>query len=124
MRMWMISPDLLCGKHLMGEHGEIHKFLPSFRKGYSVDGRFNPVVQIQLNALEARHGELAKEIDRRASKGKGHKSPLKDIPNLEKLYPQYYHKNVDTQVSLSDLIQRCPDCKERIKGENHWKTYK
>ena len=25
MRMWMISPEWLCRKHLIGEHGEIHK---------------------------------------------------------------------------------------------------
>jgi hypothetical protein len=26
MMMWMIDPVLLCRKHLLGEHGEIHKF--------------------------------------------------------------------------------------------------
>ena len=119
----MVSPDLLCNKHLMGEHGEIHKFLPSFRKGYSVDGRFDPIVQIQLNALEERHDELAKEINRRAKKGGGHKSPLKDIPNLEEIYPQHYHKTVDTGVSLADLILRCPECKEKITGEFYWIPY-
>ena len=36
MRMWMIDPTLLCRKHLLGEHGELHKFIPSFRKQYSV----------------------------------------------------------------------------------------
>jgi len=34
MRMWMVDPRLLCNQHLIGEHGEIHKFLPSFRKGH------------------------------------------------------------------------------------------
>ena len=120
----MVSPDLLCDKHLVGEHGEIHKFLPSFRKGYSVDGRFDPIVQIQLNALEERHNELAKEIDKRAKKGGGHKSPLKNVPDLEKIYPQHYHKNVNTNISLSNLSQRCPDCRERIaEEESHWKQH-
>lgn len=32
MRMWMIDPKLLCRKHLLGEHNEIHKHLPSFRR--------------------------------------------------------------------------------------------
>ncbi len=117
MRMWMISPKLLCTKHLMGEHGEIHKFLPTFRKGYSVDGRFKSVIQIQLNALEERHDRLAEEIDRRAKKGGGHKSPLKNIPDLAKIYPQHYNKCVDIENSLSDLIERCPECKDKILAE-------
>lgn len=111
MRMWMIEPRLLCMKHLVGEHGEIHKHLPSFRKGYSVSGRFSNFVQIELHSIQTRHDEIAVEINRRTG---GHKSPLIDIPDLEKIYPQHFYKSVDIEKSEQDLIIRCPECRKNI----------
>jgi hypothetical protein len=108
----MLPVNLLCRKHLLGEHGEIHKHLPSFRRGYSITGRFFPVIQIELSSLESRHNELAEEMIRR---GYNHKSPLIDIPELEKIYPQYYDLKVDLDYNLRDLIDRCPECKERYE---------
>jgi hypothetical protein len=107
----MIDPAVLCRKHLLGEHGEIHKHIPSFRKGYKIDGRFKPVVQIQLNALESRHDELADEMLKR---GYNHNSPLVDIPDLKLTYPQYYDRLVDPDVSINDLMMRCEDCNQLI----------
>lgn len=116
MRMWMIDPALLCSRHLSGEHGEIHKHLPSFRRGHSVSGRFAPVVQIQLNAILARHDELAAEIDRRAQQSGrgGHHSPLTDLPDLQAIYPDHYSLCVDIAESVRDLCERCPECRDRI----------
>lgn len=111
MRMWMIDPKLLCMKHLVGEHGEIHKHIPSFRKRYSVDGRFANVVQIELHSIQKRHDELAEEINRRTG---GHKSPLVNIPDLQMSYPQHYHKSVDTEYSKQDLCNRCDECRKNI----------
>jgi hypothetical protein len=34
MRMWLVDPALLCDKHLLGEHGELHKFQHCFVKGH------------------------------------------------------------------------------------------
>jgi hypothetical protein len=101
----------MCNKHLLGEHGEMHKFLPSFRKGHKVDGRFNPVVQIQFRGYIERHDALAEEMIRR---GMNHKSPLKDVPDFKKIYPQYYNRIVNTFKSHEDLIERCEECEERI----------
>lgn len=116
MRMWMIDPTLLCTKHLNGEHGEIHKHLPSLRRGVSVAGRFEPVAQIQLNAIQSRHDELAAEIDRRAAlRGRGgHKSPLVDVPDLQAIYPEYYDIEVESESAIWDLFYRCQDCAQRI----------
>jgi len=119
MRMWMINPIFLCNRHLLGEHGEIHKHLPSFRKGYSVKGRFEPVVQIQLNALAERHDELAEEMILR---GMNHSSPLTDIPDLKKIYPEYYDLEVDPRYSVADLYNRCPRCRERLERYNVFTT--
>ena len=111
MRMWMIYPELMCNKHLLGEHGEMHKFLPTFRKGYRVDGRFNPVVQIQFQGYKERHDALAEEMLKR---GMNHKSPLVDIPDFESIYPEYYDKLVNTELSSSDLMGRCNECAKKI----------
>ena len=115
IRMWMLDPALLCRKHLLGEHGEIHKHIPSFRKGYNVDGRFKPVAQIQLNAIESRHDDLAAEIQKR---GYNHNSPLLNIPNLSLTYPQYYDKVVDIEISKKDLIERCLECRNNLEKGN------
>lgn len=114
MRMWMIDPKLLCNRHLLGEHGEIHKHMPSFRKGHNVSGRFKPIVQIQLNAIEMRHDELASEM---LSRGMKHQSPLIDVPDLRKTYPNYFDFEVDLEQSKQDLCSRCLKCKNRIYPE-------
>ncbi len=117
MRMWMINPELLCRKHLLGEHGEIHKHLPSFRKGHSIDGRMSPVVQIQINCLLERHDVLAAEM---LNRGMNHKSPLLDIPDLQAAYPEHYDKEVDEYTSMVDLCERCSDCRKLImKGSDN-----
>jgi hypothetical protein len=118
MRMWMIEPYLLCRKHLLGEHNELHKFLPSFRKGIKVHGRFHPVVQIQFQGYIERHNALALEMIKR---GYNHKSPLIDVPNFRLIYPQYYDMLVDVNESYYILYNKCPECRERminaLKGE-------
>jgi hypothetical protein len=114
MRMWMIDPKLLCQKHLLGEHCELHKHLHNFHKGHSVKGRYVPVIQIELCSLQERHDALAKEM---AERGYNHQSPLNNCPTkeyLEQTYPDYYYLRVDTDTSLDDLCQRCPECKQRI----------
>ena len=108
----MINPKLLCRKHLLGEHGEIHKHLPSLRKGVKIDGRMHPIVQIQLYNIEARHDYLAEEMLRR---GMNHKSPLLNVPDLEKIYPHHFWKTVDVIESARDLQARCRDCFELIE---------
>jgi len=111
MRMWMINPKLLCDKHLLGEHGEMHKFIPTFRKGYRVDKRFDPVVQIQFKGYHERHEALAMEM---LARGMNHKSPLPELPDFKAIYPQYFEKTVDISNSTEDLVMRCERCKERI----------
>lgn len=110
MRMWMIEPELMCGNHRSGEHGEIHKHMKSLIEGKSVEGRFNPVVQIQLNALQSRHDELALTLN--------HKSPI-TVPEttIRNNYPQYYSRTVNKEENIKDLCDRCPKCKKLIRGE-------
>ena len=72
MRMWMIDPRLLCNKHLLGEHFEIHLHRHNFVKGHSIRGRTFPVVQIEPISMQKRHDALAKEMLKR---NMNHKSP-------------------------------------------------
>ena len=111
MRMWMVDPKLLCDKHLLGEHGELHKHIHSFRKGHKVDKRFYPVVQIQFKGYRERHDILALEMVRR---GMNHKSPLPELPNFRRIYPEYYNKKVDVDISLTDLRNRCKKCSVEV----------
>jgi len=113
----MVDPVLLCKKHLGGEHYEMHKHLWVFRKGYKVSGRFHPTVQIQFQGYVERHDLLAREIERRGGK---HNSPLVDVPDFETIYPQYWNRLVDVELSKIDLCERCPDCRERIRAAERW----
>lgn len=110
MRMWMVPAEMLCRTHLLGEHGELHKFLPSWRKKYSIAGR------VAGNAMEPRsykrrHDELAAEMLRRGYK---HSSPLEQ-PDFSYLPAEHREFSIDVEASLRLLIKRCPECAKRAK---------
>jgi hypothetical protein len=111
MRMWMINPKFLCKKHLLGEHGEIHKFRHTFVKQYSIKGRISPVVQIEPFNMKKRHDELVLEFERR---GYNHKSPY-EMPDISYLTIDEQNVKVDIKYNIKDLIKRCPDCREKYK---------
>ena len=75
MRVWDVSPKILCRKHLLGEHRELHAvytILSQNKKGY----RNHPETirwEGKLAALYLRHEKLVKEMTRR---GYVHASPL------------------------------------------------
>ena len=114
MRMWMINPKLLCRKHLLGEHGEIHKHRHNFVKQHSISKRVSPVVQIEPVSMEKRHDELAEEMVRR---GFNHNSPYKQ-PDLSYLSETERNVKVDLNNSINDLTNRCLICTKNILNEN------
>ncbi|RJR24320.1 pyrimidine dimer DNA glycosylase [Candidatus Microgenomates bacterium] len=75
MRIWDLPPHVLCDKHLLAEHGELHaiwSILTKNKSGYSS----HPEVKRwegKLKALFLRHELQVKEIKKR---GFQHKSPL------------------------------------------------
>jgi hypothetical protein len=111
MRMWMIDPTLLCRKHLLGEHGEIHKHKHNFEKHHSIAGRIYPIVLIEPNSMESRHDELATEMLRR---GYNHQSPYEQ-PDLSYLANDLRFAKVDIDYNVTDLMSRCPDCQKRFE---------
>ena len=111
MRMWMVDPKILCRKHLLGEHGEIHKHRHNFVKKHNISGRLNPVVQIEPSNMKIRHDSLAKEMLRR---GYNHKSEYEQ-PDISYLPEWQQNAKVDLSISMDDLFSRCPECKKRKK---------
>lgn len=113
MRMWMISPKILCTNHLLGEHSEIHKHRHVFVKGWKITKRVEvDNVQIEPRSMKIRHDELVEEMLKRWPKENGHKS-VYEQPDLS-LYSEYEQNVVvDTKQSLEDLLNRCDKCKER-----------
>lgn len=101
MRMWMIDPRRMCRKHLLGEHGEIHKHRHNFVKGHSIAGRRG---QIEPEAMQDRHDVLAAEMARR---GFRHTSPYAQ-PDLAAYDLAGFV--VDRAASERDLRGRCVEC--------------
>lgn len=116
MRMWMIPTNILCTKHLLGEHGEIHKHRHNFVKKHNIRGRIFPVVQIEPSSMETRHNELATEMLKR---NMHHKSDYIQ-PNIDYLPDELKNAKVDVIFSLQDLLNRCPSCSQRY--HNIYKT--
>lgn len=116
MRMWKIDPALLCRKHLLGEHGEIHKHRHNFVKKHKITKRIFPVVQIEPENMKVRHDELSQEM---INRGYNHNSPY-ELPDLSHLKDEERFAKIDISKSVIDLIKRCPDCSMRIRYKHYF----
>lgn len=105
MRMWMVPPELLCRKHLMGEHVETHMFVGTLKAGKSIGGYLKKGL-VEPQHLKARHDALAAEMTRR---GYNHQSPIDNVHSVEV-------GEVDVAESLRDLSERCPECRKRMSA--------
>lgn len=77
MRVWDISPTLLCRAHLLGEHREIHAISKIIERGPTSPYYKHPEVQRWIEQeykLWLRHGSV---VDDMLFRGYKHKSPLK-----------------------------------------------
>ncbi len=102
MRMWMLPPTMLCRKHLLGEHVELHMLAGALRKGKSIAGHLARG-QLEPQNIVQRHTALAQEM---LSRGYKHKSPLQECPSS-------LRGTVDLRKSQEDLLQRCAACARR-----------
>ncbi len=110
MRMWTgILVQILCRKHLLGYHNELHKFRPSFVKKTSIKGRIFPIVQIEPQYMKIAHDEVAEEMLRR---GYNHQS-LYELPDLSYLPDNQRYAKVDIGYNIADLFDRCSKCYQR-----------
>ena len=106
MRQWLVDPQLLCRKHLLGEHVEHHMFMGTISKGISVEGYLRDGL-LEPKTLHARHDDLVTEMENR---GYNHKSPLPDVDTSH-----LRDGKIDVIRNLEDLRQRCIDCAKRIE---------
>lgn len=106
----MVDPAILCRKHLLGEHGELHKHRHNFEKKYSMQKRI-ALGQIEPSSMQDRHDLLANEMLRR---NYNHHSPYSQ-PDISYLPEAHQAFRVDVQSALEDLISRCPECARRFK---------
>lgn len=112
MRMWMLPPETMCRKHLLGEHVELHMLLGSLRRGKNIEG-FLAGRLVDPGRLFRRHEELALEMGRR---GYRHASPM-DEAECETLARRYARKDagIDAEANAAELARRCPECAGRLR---------
>jgi len=114
MRMWKLPPEFLCQKHLLGEHGEIHKHRHNFEKHHKMTGRIFPVVLIEPANMQTRHDELVKEM---LARGYNHQSPYIQ-PDISYLPENEQNARANLEYNLEDLMNRCPERRQRIEERN------
>lgn len=109
MRIWDLDPKILCRKHLLGEHRELHalwSIISKGKKGYSKHPetlRWNG----KLHALYLRHEELVKEMIKRGYK---HNSPLDKREVKDSSIQQIY---VHTPEEQKEIL-RSKKCECRV----------
>jgi len=118
MRMWMVDPRTMCTKHLLGEHGEIHKHRHNFVKKHSIKGRIIPKVQIEPLSMKRRHDMLADEMRIR---GMNHKSPY-EMPDISYLPDELRLARVPIFEAMNDLHARCELCKKTMREFIRWRS--
>jgi hypothetical protein len=104
MRMWMVTPRIMCRQHLLGEHVEIHMFIGTINRGKQVKGYLEKGL-LEVHSLYSRHEELVEEMKRR---GYNHHSKVE-----EKWKTAQKLGTVDRKKSLEELLNRCTRCKRR-----------
>jgi hypothetical protein len=108
MRMWMVDVGVLCDRHLLGEHGELHKHLHNWRKRHRIDGRI-AVNSIEPGSYKSRHDALEVEMARRGMKPN---SPIEQ-PDFSYLPEVQRGIKVDVVAAMALLVERCERCAVR-----------
>ena len=118
MRMWLVDPGVLCRKHLLGEHVELHMLRACIAKGKSIKGYADKGI-VEPLSIDKRHGELVEEMLKR---GYRHNSPISS-PDLgvlcSKLPDKVKFTRVNKDDSLNELINRCGECKKRYASSKN-----
>lgn len=103
MRMWKVDPKIMCNKHLVGEHVEMHMFIGAIKKHKNLKGYLDKGL-VEIHNIRNRHEELAQELARRGFK---HNSPLPDCDLENKGFV-----NIDNNIL--ELHMRCVMCRCKI----------
>jgi hypothetical protein len=97
--MWLVNPKLMCDKHLLGEHVEMHMFVGAIRKGISIQGYIDTGL-VETERIKDRHDEIANEM---SSRGMRHASPMDSLD----ITPAGKIDIVKNQIELCYRCRRC-----------------
>jgi hypothetical protein len=113
MRVWDLPPQLLCNRHLVAEHFEIHTIWSVLTRGLQGWARHPETRRWsgRLAALYRRHEADVEEMTRR---GYHHKSPLDASLTAGEAEQGEYVDTPEEQVRL--LRERCPACRAQLEG--------
>lgn len=112
MRMWKVNPKIMCNKHLLGEHVEMHMFVGTINKKIKIDGYLSKNL-VEPEYIEKRHLELANEM---VSRGMRHSSLLPHC-HLEFLSDNQKMHKLDEVQAKEALLSRCEECRRRAISE-------
>lgn len=110
MRMWMINPKLMCNKHILGEHVELHMLVGCLNKKKNIEGYITGGL-VEIHNIESRHNTIAQEMGFR---GMNHNTPIVNEPRLKMIAGK-----IDIRKNEIDLMDRCLLC--RIQAQNYLK---
>jgi len=108
--MWLVNPKILCRKHLLGEHVELHMFVGTINKKKKIQGYIDNDL-IEPSVLQGRHYQLSKEMEDR---GYIHNSPLAEI-YYENLTIEQMNYTINKENALKELLNRCSECRKNFK---------
>ncbi|MGE5436411.1 MAG: pyrimidine dimer DNA glycosylase/endonuclease V [Syntrophothermus sp.] len=106
----MVNPELMCDKHLLGEHGELHKFLHNWQKQQTMTKRILDNA-IEPKSYKKRHDQLAAELLRRNF---NHQSPIEQ-PDFSYLPVEEQNFIIDVNNNYLRLVERCEKCRKMKK---------
>ena len=107
MRMWMIDPEKICSKHLLGEHVEIHMLVGSIIKRKNIEG-FLKKALVFPSQIKNRHDKIVIEMKKR---GFNHRSKIPQYTLIE----EYMRETpVDLEFNIKDLSGRCKACRKLL----------
>jgi hypothetical protein len=103
----MVDPQIMCRKHLLGEHVEIHMFVGTISQEKSVKGYLEKGL-LEVQSLYARHEELVEEMKRRGYKH------CSDVDNKWRTAEE--RGQVDRKKSREELLKRCSRCENKYSA--------
>lgn len=106
--MWMVDPKIMCRKHLLGEHNELHAIKGIFDLRHNICGYLRNNL-IEPKSIVERHNAIVEEMIKR---GYNHNSPLSDS-DIHMDYLPLWAQNfqINKEVSKDELFSRCKQCK-------------
>lgn len=99
----MVDPKLLCRKHILGEHFEIHCAIGNLKNGGRLTMSLAKKGYLEPQNFKERHDRLVEEMKKR---GYNHATPVESDSVVV--------GRVDITKSVEDLIIRCGECRKRI----------